>query len=93
MSEERFRLHGFVCDGGCVRQQEQMGWMTWKQIVSRQLMGCRYAVVERHDGQIAVWDMLSDSVLFGHHPPPWPEHGVYKTVDAAFMATAMRYEP
>lgn len=97
MTEVYYRAHAYVCGNACVqRVDNDVGTVTFSWIYQHRPMGCRYAVAgyysaAAHAEQVVVWDLFNvmhklDGTFIT--PEPIAHHD---TVDAAIMATAMRY--
>ncbi len=96
--DTQYRLHAYVCAKNCVHYQDAMGTVTFKWIYQNRPDNCRYAVadyyaVDKHKPIVVVWDMhnvtLRMPTLEPLPPPPISKH---EDVDAAIMATALRYD-
>lgn len=83
----RFTLHTFVCGPYCTRGVPHEGALTYEQVLLERPVGCRYAVVSDHNNMVYVWD------LYQTDPTREPDIVFeWLDVDAAVMATMMRYE-
>lgn len=83
----RYTLHTYICGPYCAKNVPHEGAMTYAQVLMERPSGCRYAVVSDHTNTVQVWDLYTEArakepkVVF-----EWVD------VDAAIMATMMRYD-
>lgn len=92
MTDTRYRLRAFVCDGGVVHDVNDEGYSTLTNIFMRRDGGCRYAVVEDTTGVLVV-DLFD---LRWAGPDRFAmavgAHQRHATLDAAIMATLLLYK-
>lgn len=83
----RYTLHTYVCGPYCTQEVPHEGVLTYAQILTERPQGCRYAVVSDHANTVQVWD------LYEQNPSKEPLVVFeWVDVDAAVMATMMRYD-
>ena len=98
MSDERYRLVGYVCDGSCFKQHAGEGTMTYHQVFVQRPDTCRYAVLERFEpSQFLVVDLYETTMKPLYNGPLATfERGIntkiYRSEDAAVAATQLSYE-
>lgn len=88
MSDARYRVVAYVCDGGVVREVNDLGFSLPRDFYARNRDGCRYAVTETSDGVFRVFDMweFHFDEMFRAVEGPYRD---FDTEDAAIMACVL----
>lgn len=91
----RMRLIAYVCDGSCVKRQDDEGVSHLRSIYIRRPDGCRWAIVQVLDmfWAIDLYDCSMDYDEPGERLPTvvYGKHLIFPTEDAAIAAAILTY--
>ena len=88
MTDERFRVVAYACDGGVVHEVNDLGFSAFRDVYVRNPSGCRYAVAETTAGSYRVFDLWS-CPLDEYFRADIGKYRDFDTEDAAVMACVL----
>lgn len=88
MTDERYRVVAYVCEGGVVHETHDLGFSVFHAVYTRNPEGCRYAVTELSGGQWRVFDLWS-CPLDEYFRAEVGKYRDFETEDAAIMACVL----
>lgn len=94
---EQYQLIAYICGNACVRYADAIGTMDFTRVFTGRPDDCRYAVVtcwniKQHAEEVLVYDLYATTKTRSDKLVPPKPMWRGDCIDAAIMATCMRYE-